>query len=364
MVTAEELVVAIKSEGVSDTREDVEAVGESMEQTAEESGDAAEELTGFSEDIAGAASAAVAGLALITGGLLSQIPILGEFAAGLGAILSAIGLQVDQLIRDLGGGGLTQVLFDIANGIMNLEGTAADLAGVLGVVLTAVTGAAAGLAAWAIKAKGVMGAASALGGALKTVGSVLAGLVGGISATTAALALAVAAVVGFAAAYLTNFRGVRDTTNRIVGNIVDTVVGGVTSFASTAISKLKTFAGNARDALGKVADAVTEWGSDLADKAFDFGRGLIQSFINGIQSLIGRVRSFLGDLRDIGSNVGISVPSLGGIGGGGGGGGGGGNVTRSPFGGTGIGRRTQIDGRTLTESTGRYRSDPSRRRGL
>ena len=132
----------------------------------------------------------------------------------------------------------------------------------------------------------------------------------------------------------------------------------------SAISKLKTFAGDARSALGKVADAVTEWAGDLADKAFDFGRGLIQGFINGIQSLIGRVRSFLGDLRDIGSNVGISVPSLGGIGGGGGGGGGGGNVTRSPFGGTGIGRRTQLDGRTLTESTGRYRSDPSRRRGL
>jgi len=379
MVTAEELTVAIKSEGVSDTREDVEAVGESMEQTAEESGDAAEELTGFSEDIAGAASAAVAGLALITGGLLSQIPILGEFAAGLGAILSAIGLQVDQLIRDLGGGGLTQVLFDIANGIMNLEGTAADLAGVLGVVLTAVTGAAAGLAAWAIKAKGVMGAASALGGALKTVGSVLAGIVGGISATTAALALAVAAVVGFAAAYLTNFRGVRDTTNRIVGQIKKFVVNGFKTFTKNAIKKLKKFGNKIKSKLSSVASTVSDWASGVADDALDWGKNIVQGLINGIESQIGRVKDLINDLRDIADSVDLDLPSLGdidfpsfgginstspdasgasGIAGGTPGGRG------RPIARTANGQGVSLDGRQLSESTGRYRSDPSRRRGL
>lgn len=360
MVTAEELVVAIKSEGVGDTREDVEAVGDSMEQTAEESGDAAEELTGFSEDIAGAASAAVAGLALITGGLLSQIPILGEFAAGLGAILSAIGLQVDQLIRDLGGGGLTQVLFDIANGIMNLEGAAADLAGVLGVVLTAVTGAAAGLAAWAIKAKGVIGAASALVGVLKTVGATIAGVVAGVSSLTAGLAVAAAAVIGLLVAILTNFRGARDKFAAIVLTIRDTVVNGFTALKQGAIQALGGFAGGVGSTLKSVAARFASWAGDLASRAFEWGTNLINSFLNGIRSAIGRVRSFLGDLRDIGGNIGVSVPSLGG----GGGGGGAGRARRLPSSGTGGGGDTTLDGRTLTESTGRYRSDPANRRGL
>jgi len=339
MVTAEELVVAIQSEGVGETREDVEAIGESMEETAEESGDAAEELVGFSEDLAGAASAAVGGIALITGGLLSQVPILQEFAAGLGAIISAIGLQIDQLLRDLGADGLTGALFNAANAVVSAKGALGDLAGVFGVILTAASGAAVGLAAWAIKAKGVIGAASALAGAVKGAAVTLGSLIAGLSAATVGLAALAAAAVGFVAAYVTNFRGVRDITDKALAG---------------AKQSLLSFAGD-----------LTEWAGNLASDAFNWGRNLVQGFINGIQSLIGRVRSFLGDLRNIGSNVGISVPSLGGaLGGGGGGGGGGGNVTRSPFGGTGIGRRTQLDGRTLTESTGRYRSDPSRRRGL
>jgi methyl-accepting chemotaxis protein len=338
MVTAEELVVAIKSEGVSETREDVEAIGDSMEETAEESRDAAEDLVGFSEDLAGAASAAVGGIALITGGLLSQVPILAEFASGLGAVISSIGLQIDQLLRDLGADGLTGALFGAANAIMGLEGTLGDIAGVFGLIITAASGAALGLAAWAVKVKGVIGAATALGGALKTAGSILVGLVAGISATTAALALAVAAVVGFAAAYLTNFRGVRDTTNRVLGNVIDMFL---------------SFAGD-----------LTEWAGNLASDAFNWGRNLIQGFINGIQSLIGRVRSFLGDLRNIAGNVGISVPTLGGIGGGGGGGGGGTGRARGAPAQNAFGGGVTLDGRRVSEDTGRYRADPGRRRGL
>jgi hypothetical protein len=369
MVTAEELTVAIKSEGVGETRDDIEGIERSMEETAEATGDSAEKLEGFSENLAGVASAAVAGLAVATAGILSQVPILRENFAALGAIVDAFAFRLDGVLRPALTG-INQVLFEFANAVFNAEGPLGVLADAVS-VLVPLLGIGGGLALGIAKIVAVLnalgvtaitvssvtaqlsgilgvlaGVASSVAGAIQIflagfgkIVLIIGSVISGISATTAALAVLAAAVVGFAAAYITNFKGVRDTTNRVLGNALDTFV---------------SFAGD-----------LTEWAGNLASDAFNWGRNLVQGFINGIQSLIGRVRSFLGDLRDVGGSVGISVPSLGGaLGGGGGGGGGGGNVTRSPFGGSGIGRRAQIDGRTLTESTGRYRSDPSRRRGL
>ena len=87
MVTAEELVVSITSDGVSETQDDLEGVENTMEDTADSAGDAAEDLEGFSQRFAGAMAAAVAGLSLGIGALASVVPVLGEIFAGLGAIL-------------------------------------------------------------------------------------------------------------------------------------------------------------------------------------------------------------------------------------------------------------------------------------
>ena len=73
MATAEELIVAITSEGVSETRDDLEGVERSMEDTADSAGNSAEELEGFSQRFQGALSAAVAALAVGSAGLLSQV---------------------------------------------------------------------------------------------------------------------------------------------------------------------------------------------------------------------------------------------------------------------------------------------------
>ena len=366
MVTAEELVVSITSDGVSETQDDLEGVENTMEDTADSAGDAAEDLEGFSQRFAGAMSAAVAGLAVGIAGLASAVPVAGELFAGFGAILEALLFQVDRLARDLGVGGLSGVLFDAAEFIWELDGAAADLVAIMTVIGGLAASVAAGIAAWTVKTMGLVGAAKLLGGGLLTAGKIIAGLVAGIGAIAAAKALLIAAVVAFAAAYLLNWRGTRDKTNEIVGDIVDFVVGGFMDLATRALDALSDFASDARSVLGDVASRMASWAGDLASDAFNWGRNLIERFIAGIRSAIDRLRDFLGDLRDIGESVGISVPDLGGFGGGGGAGSGGGSSGRPRFGASG-GASTggqQIDGRQISESTGRYRSDPGRRRGI
>ena len=310
-----------------------------MEDTADSAGTAADDLEGFSQRFQGAMSAAIAGLAVGVAGLAASVPVVGELFSGFGAILEGLLFQVDRLARSLGVGGLTDSMFDIADAIFELDGVAGDIVAVLTVIGTLAASVAAGIGAWAVKTMGAVGAASALGGALKSAGVAIAGIIGGITATTAALAIAVAAIAAFAVAYLTNFRGVRDSTNEIIGDIFGFFVG--------------------------LASDLAGWAGDVASDAFEWGRNLIDSFINGIKAAIGRLRDFLSDLRDIGASVGISVPDLGGLGGGGGGGGGG-SSGRPRFGAATSGGSggSQIDGRQITESTGRYRSDPSNRRGL
>jgi hypothetical protein len=362
-VTAEELVVAIRSENVGETVDDLENVERSMEDTAESAGDSAEQLEGFSERFRGAMAAAVAALTLGVAGLASSIPVVGELFAGLGAILDALLFQVDQLARQMGVDGLSTAAFELAGAIYELDGAAGDLVGAWTVLATVVTSALAGLAAYAVQTLGVVGALSALGGVLKAAAVAIGGFIAGLSAATVAIAAAIAAVVAFAAAYITNFRGVRDKTNAIIGQIIDFVVSGFKKFGTMALKALGGFVDQGVRAFNEFAAAVSEWAAGLAEDAFEWGKNLIENFIRGIRAIIGRLRGFLSDLGEIGASVGIDIPDLGSLGGGGGGGGGGSG--RLPFrgGGTGTGG-AQIDGRQLTESTGRYRSDPGRRRGL
>ena len=385
MTTAEELVVSIVSEGTEEATEDLEGMEDAMEETADAAGDSAEELENFSQRFQGALSAAVAGLAVGVGGLLSTVPVVGETMSGLFAIFEAFGFQIDRLARQMGAGGLSGVLFDVADTIFELEGAMGNIAAVFGVVAAAAASAGVTFAGWALKTMGVKAAAVALGGALKSAGVAIAGILTGITALAAAKAILIAATVAFAAAYLTNFRGVRDSTHEIVGSIIDTVVGGFTSFVSGALDALSDFASGVRSALSDVAARFTSWAGDLAGRAFEWGRGILTRFISGIESMLGALRDVLDDLpfigrildlfdrlsdaigdldfeSDISASVGGTI-----FGDGGGGGGGGGGASGRPRFGAGGGASTggqQIDGRQITESTGRYRSDPSNRRGL
>lgn len=403
MVTAEELIVAIKADGVANTRESLEGIERTMEDTAESASDSAEDLGEFTDRIQGAMSAAAAGVAIAAGALLTQIPIIGEVAAGLGAVFDALGLQVDQLIRDLGAGGLVDVLFNIASVINNAEGVVGDFVGVLSVLGTIVAGALVGLAGFAVKTLGVVGALSKLGAVLKATGVAIAGVISSIGAVPAALAAVVAAIAAFAVAYLTNFRGIRDKTNAIIGRITDFVVGGITSFISTGLSKLDTFvgdfvgfftglAGKVSTATSDIASDIADWFTDLVSDAKDFGAQFVSGFLSALEGLSDRMASFFeAAFNTVIKTINTAIETLPDVitskldieqidrldfapvdaSPGGSGTTTGGNTTgrtgRVP---TGPGRRrayeasVNLDGRDVSEDTGRYRVDPARRRGL
>jgi uncharacterized membrane protein len=340
----------------------LEGVEDAMNETAESAGESAEELEGFSERFAGAMSAAVAALAVGAAGLLSQVPVLGEAFSGLAAIVQALAFQMDGVLRPV----LTPVtnaFFELADAIFEADGilgaiigTVTTIVSILAVAIPAIAAIGSQLGVWASVGAGVVAI-------LGKIAAVVAGVAGAIVSLPAAIAVAIAAILAFAAAYLTNWRGTRDKTNAIIGQIVDIVTEGFNSLASQAIEGLVSFSTDVAQFFIDLANGLSEWASDLASDAREWGKTLIENIIAGIRSAIGRLQNWLGDLQDVGATVGIDIPDLGGLGGGGGGGGGGGSG-RLPFRGSGTASGAQIDGRQLTESTGRYRSDPGRRRGL
>lgn len=362
MVTAEELVVAIRSEGIGETREGLESVEDSMEETAETAGESAEELSDFSERFKGAMGAAVAALAVGAAGLLSQVPVLGELFAGLSAIVAALAFQMDGVLRPVLSP-ITQGMFKLSNAIFEQKGVWGDIIGIvatvvsiLAVAIPAIAAVGAQLGVWASTGAGVIAILGKIAGGAAFLISLL-------EPVSTAILLIIAASALLAAAWANNWLGIRDITDSVVSWIMDTVVGGFKSLANRAIQGLKSFGSDTREFFAGLASDIASWAGDVADDARDWGANLIEKFIAGVKSALARLRRFLQDLREVGAKVGIDVPDLPGFGGGGGGGGGGGANGRGGMPGTGAGGFT-MDGRKMSESTGRYRSDPANRRGL
>ncbi len=212
MVSAQELIVAIRSEGVRETVSDLRGVSDNMDETASATGEAAEKAEGFSTTFKGAVTAAAASLAVASAGLLSQVPVVGEVFSGLGAVIDAIVVKMDEVLRPVLTP-LTDFFFDLAGGISETDGTMADIIGVVasvGAILAVLAGAlstaALAIAPFVGGFSGVASIAGTVAGVITTVGAAILSLPG-------LLALAVAAIVGFAAAYALGIGDVREKTD-------------------------------------------------------------------------------------------------------------------------------------------------------
>ena len=345
---------------MSDTQDDLKGVERTMDDTANSAGNSAEELEGFSQRFQGAMSAAVAALAVGAAGLLSQVPVLGELMAGLFAIVEAVAFQMDSVLRPVLSP-LTDACFDFANAIFEADGIAGDIIGVFGTIASIAGIVGAAMLKFGVSVGAVTAKFATLIGVVKTVGSILTGLVAGITAVAAAKAILIGAAIALAAALIFNIGGARDRLGEILRDIWGFFVG--------------------------LAGDLSEWAGDLASDAFDWGRDIITRFIGGLESMVGVVREVLEDMPFIGqilslfdrltdalddialsgsAQANISQSLSGAFGGGGGGGNSGRASSRPRFGAaTGGGRGgSQIDGRQITESTGRYRSGSPNRRGL
>jgi len=377
IVTAEELTVAITSVGANEVQSDLEGVEDSMEDTADSAGNSAEELQGFSEMFKGAMATTVAALATAAAGLLAQVPVVGEVASGFGAILNSIIRQMDDDMRPALSG-LRDDLFGVANVVEKADGTFEALS-------LAVLGVKKSIEQFSIDA------------IQRQINELI-----GVEVPSDWLEFGLETLTG-------DFDSAARILNRIVDedivppinnkigeikksakNVWNGIVSDVKTFAGNMKTKIQNEISNVKTDFDNLASDLNSWGSDLASDALDWGKDLVDELAAGIEQKISEVENAakkvataideympgspadtgpLSDLDESGpglvdelasgmrSGVGEVQSAAGDVARGMDARGGG----RRSFGGGGGG--SQIDGRQLSESTGRYRSDPARRRG-
>jgi len=330
MAIAEELIVALRSEGATQTKAAVDKVGESVDNTKQKVGGAADSFGDFQAEISGAMSAVVAGLAIAAAGLASQVPVLGGVLEGLASIVSAVAFQIDSVLRPVLQPVIDQ-LFKWSNAIYEADGALGTVIGVLGSAIIVIGGLAAGVLA-AVKAWGALTAAYA---AVKAAGAIIVGaigtVVGAIGAIPLVIAAVVAALIGFVFAYKNNWFGIRDITN----NVIDGIIERWTDFTDWLQGAI----------------------NDLVDSAYAFGVDMLERFIRGVKAKISDLRNVIGNIIDsIEARLGIDIGTTsGGLGP---------RQGASTFDGSGRTRTISMDGRKLTENTGRYDRDRTARRGV
>jgi len=98
-MAAEELVVKALPEGFGETNDKLEKTDEKFEQVSSSMEESTGLLSSLANKFGGALSAIVAGVAIATAGLLSQVPILGEVVSGLTSVINAVAFQLDKRLR-------------------------------------------------------------------------------------------------------------------------------------------------------------------------------------------------------------------------------------------------------------------------
>jgi phage-related protein len=291
----EELIVRAKPEGIDNVSEKFGQMKTSLEENKEEMMDTADSFGGLQERFQGALGAIVSGLAVAAGGLATQVPILGQLMAGLGSVASALAFQVDQVLRPVLTP-LSQKFFELSEAIFNADGIIGDLIG----GVTAFIGIAATVIAVVAKVGALFGVFASTGAGvvsiLGTIVSAIATVGAAIISLPALIIAAIAAIIAFAAAYLTNFRGTRDKTDEIIGEIIDFVVGGFNDLVDTAINIINDFVPKVISFFIGLTEEIAQVATDLFSIAVDLGTAVIKGIISGLQSLSNLVLETLIDI--------------------------------------------------------------------
>lgn len=97
--TAQELIVALRSEGGEQTQQQINQVGDSVKEVEGDVDKTSGKLAAFANKIKGVMKAVIAGVAVAVGGLATQIPVLGGLLEGATAVVSALAFQLDKRLR-------------------------------------------------------------------------------------------------------------------------------------------------------------------------------------------------------------------------------------------------------------------------
>jgi len=342
MPTAEELIVALKSEGAQEVNDDLKTTERRMEGTADAAEEQADRLGGFANKVKGAMAAIVAGLAIGAAGILSQVPVIGEAMAGLKAVFNALALQIDKRLRP----GLTKLnkeFFELANAIM--EGDYSQVKKELKDIAGVIKGFVTGVNITQLIKKFQDFAADAIGGLVTRI-------------TKFAQSLTVA-----------DFRKFNATLIRLAKRGLNKLIGAAdwSEFAITMVTTLgKAIVGRQQAVKNEIIDPLVghiedNW-DDWLSSAIQLGKDLVDKLAEGVKNKAGDLAD---EVKDIELAAGVTIGDVTNAVGGDGGGGGGTNNPRP----TSRQQRllsgnAQIDGRQLSESTGRHRADPFRLRNI
>ena len=270
MTEVEELIVRAKPEGVSETTQELEGMEAQTEDSAEAMEDSADEMQGFARRFEGAMGAVIAGLAVASAGLLSQVPVIGEAMSGLFAILEAVAFQVDGVLRPALSP-LSDLFFDISNAIFEMEGPAGTLIGLLGTLAGLFFGILVPLGKLTGLFSALGGAKAALALAAKGVVTVLGAIAAALGAPIALVGALVAAIVLLAAAFITDWKGIRTKTVEAI----KTIIGWIRDLGKWIRDDLP---GLVKDGFNAFIDFVTDTAPGLlsvgVEKVIDTIRGI------------------------------------------------------------------------------------------
>ena len=303
MVTVSEVVVRAVPEGISETTDGLEEVESATKETTDQMSEQSEEMSSFAQSFQGSMSAILAGLGVATAGLLSQVPVIGEAFSGLTAVVDAVALRLDSVLRP--------VFSPITNGLMRLADIVATADGAFGLFLDSiiVIGTTLGTIAGIIATVSTL--ASAFAGTfstLATVGSVVVGVLTTIVSIIGIVPLVIAAVVVGVALLIEHFIGFRNIWNGLVDRIqagigiLRTLVDIFTTVAPAVLDKM---AAGIKEGISNAIGAIVDFVSDVADKfdglvsdAKEWGSDLLEGFIAGIGNKIEDVKEKVNEFAD------------------------------------------------------------------
>ena len=351
MSVAEELIVQIKTEGVDAAESGLDTLTESVSEVTDTIKEGGRELTEFVGSFRGSMAALLAGVVVVAAGLANAIPIIGELLAAFGAVATSVGIKIDEFLRPYLQDAVDEI-YNIADAIDEAEGPMdvinallENLSGTLVLVVGLFGALKAGMAALA--ATGLGGALSALAGFLKLILLNVAGTLlffGRLVLMAVSLKVAIAALVAiiaaFAIAYIFDIGNTRDMTHKALGVMKEAW--------ESFMELLGSLWSKAKQALADFASGLEDWASGLAADAKQYGKDLINGFIQGIREdmpLVDRALDFAG--IDAGTGGGMQQIN--------------GSRMRQEY---GMNAPVMIDGRDMSDRTARYRGDTLSRRGL
>ena len=375
MATVEELVVSARPDGMDRTADEMENVEGQFQETADEVGNSADEMQGFATQWRGAMGAIMAGLGVAATGLLAKVPIIGATVETLNGVISALAFKIDQDLRP--------ALLGFNNDLRKTEQDVANSENSLDAVATAILGINNAIDTLQVKTiqdfiedlTGITVPERILDFFVNLITLDFIGLYENVYNTFKLVASDTIPIVkGWANDVVSFAKDIWNGVKKWLGNVSSDGV----QFFKDLWNGIKQWLGNGLDEIDSFVSDIDEKINDLVDDAFGWGEDLLSDFIDGMGSMLGVLESFLDDIPfvdkilklfdelssalsdTISGNNSSSFEGITNVFNGGGGDSGGDSGFSASRGGS---PNLYLDGRSLIDNTGRYRSDQTSRRG-